>query len=536
MAWTGVITNIGKDMLSQWVAGAALNVTGAAAGSGTVAEAALVNQTALVSHKQEMSIVAGAVVPQGRRIKLQITAPETGYTLNQIGVFAGVGSANPVLMALYQNEDGINVPSQTEEETFTFTFYAVIATDNTGELNLTIDSEALVTHETMEEYVAEAIADKADLVGGKVPVAQIPDLEYAPKYNAATSYPADSYCIHKGYLWRNTSGTSATGVEPGTNYNVWNVGFSNDNLLDNWDFTNPVNQRGASGLVSSGYGLDRWSGAGGGYTINEKSVSSSGGYALQFLDRALESGAYTASLLVGAGSHAFYEFGTWGGSKQSNLTDSTNGGIVSFTFNLNMGDYTKLPYVYIGNNQQASNCVIYKAKLEPGPISTLANDIEIDLQMEKIKCSLSTVDPGDDYANGKRTAQLVGGINRNGDTYSGIVNHSEDGIGKTFILGHSTGGFVGYFRGDYSKRRYIGIEPVETHPDNNTAFVFGSAYTGEAHYAMHSGNIGTAECGYAKNQSFAATTYADGSYLRNAELRPYEYSPAINGSICWQFG
>jgi len=39
------------------------------------------------------------------------------------------------------------------------------------------------------------------------------------------------------------------------------VGAINPNLLDNWYFGNPVNQRGLTQLTSSGYMIDRWKGA-----------------------------------------------------------------------------------------------------------------------------------------------------------------------------------------------------------------------------------------------------------------------------------
>ena len=35
-------------------------------------------------------------------------------------------------------------------------------------------------------------------------------------------------------------------------------GVSNPNLLDNWYFVNPVNQRGQTSYTGTGYGLDRW--------------------------------------------------------------------------------------------------------------------------------------------------------------------------------------------------------------------------------------------------------------------------------------
>lgn len=42
--------------------------------------------------------------------------------------------------------------------------------------------------------------------------------------------------------------------------------LSNPNLLDNWYFGNPVNQRGQTSYTGAGYGIDRWT------TVNPKSV------------------------------------------------------------------------------------------------------------------------------------------------------------------------------------------------------------------------------------------------------------------------
>ena len=49
MAWKGVITNSGSELLAQWTAGKTLTITRAAAGTGRVSEAAMLAQTALVS-------------------------------------------------------------------------------------------------------------------------------------------------------------------------------------------------------------------------------------------------------------------------------------------------------------------------------------------------------------------------------------------------------------------------------------------------------------------------------------------------------
>lgn len=81
-----------------------------------------------------------------------------------------------------------------------------------------------------------------------------------PTYQPGVSYPANAQVVWKGNVWKNTSGQSVTGVEPGTNYNIWNVGYSNPNLLDNPWFT--VNQRGKSEYTPDDgydkYTVDRW--------------------------------------------------------------------------------------------------------------------------------------------------------------------------------------------------------------------------------------------------------------------------------------
>jgi hypothetical protein len=59
------------------------------------------------------------------------------------------------------------------------------------------------------------------------------------------------------------------------NYKVYQEQISNRNLLHNWDFRNPVNQRGAASYVHGAlaYGLDRWKGYNLTATINSDSVN-----------------------------------------------------------------------------------------------------------------------------------------------------------------------------------------------------------------------------------------------------------------------
>lgn len=159
--WTGVVTNKGAELLAAWAEGTTLNIYSAAAGTGTVAEAAMIAQTALAGQKQAASIVSHSKADGATalKIQLQITAPSTGYTLNQFGIWAKVGSGEGKLLALFQNSEGIDVPSASDSPDFVYTFYGLIMISNTGSISVTVDASAVVTTATMQAAIAAAIAD-----------------------------------------------------------------------------------------------------------------------------------------------------------------------------------------------------------------------------------------------------------------------------------------------------------------------------------------------------------------------------------------
>lgn len=73
MAWIGIITNNGNDLLTRWVEGKQLTITRAAAGQGRVDPAAMLAQADLVNEKQAASIISNTPVDKGQRLKLQVT-------------------------------------------------------------------------------------------------------------------------------------------------------------------------------------------------------------------------------------------------------------------------------------------------------------------------------------------------------------------------------------------------------------------------------------------------------------------------------
>lgn len=162
--WNGVITNAGNSLLNEWVNEKALNFDSAAAGQGTVALAAMMAQTALVSKKQDASLLGGEKVTNGIRLKIRIAAPTTAYTLNQFGVWASVEGGATTMVALFQMEQGIPIPSKSESPDFVYTFYALISCSNTGTWTVTVDSSACVTQGDMTAAINEVAKSKQDKI------------------------------------------------------------------------------------------------------------------------------------------------------------------------------------------------------------------------------------------------------------------------------------------------------------------------------------------------------------------------------------
>ena len=151
-----VVTNAGKALLQQWAGGGTLTIDGAKAGAGAVSQLNLINQTAVTQEKQTLSIISAKQVEGGTQFHVQITAPDAGYTAKQIGIYGHLDSGDSTLIALYQDESGITVPSKAEMPDFVYAFYATIQVGNTGTLSVTLDASALVTQATLNAAVAKA--------------------------------------------------------------------------------------------------------------------------------------------------------------------------------------------------------------------------------------------------------------------------------------------------------------------------------------------------------------------------------------------
>ena len=165
--WTGVITNSGNSLLNAWVGEKTLRFDCAKAGTGTVEIASLMAQTDLVSKKQDAGILNAESVDGGIRMKLRVTASQEGYLLNQFGVWASV-DGNTALIAIFQHESGVSVPSIDESPDFSFTFYALIMTSNTGTWTVNIDTSGLVNIGDVNKAIEEKTRGFLPVSGGSM--------------------------------------------------------------------------------------------------------------------------------------------------------------------------------------------------------------------------------------------------------------------------------------------------------------------------------------------------------------------------------
>lgn len=146
-----IVTDAGVALQESWIEGTVLTFAGAAAGAGFVPFSRMRYQTALADQRQTVAITNAERVTGGIKLTLSLTSNgvSEGYQAQQIGIYAKIGTGDPVLFALFQDATGMPVPSQSEMPDFSFTMYATIYMLNTGVYSVDIDPGALVNQQQL---------------------------------------------------------------------------------------------------------------------------------------------------------------------------------------------------------------------------------------------------------------------------------------------------------------------------------------------------------------------------------------------------
>lgn len=187
----------------------------------------------------------------------------------------------------------------------------------------------------------------------------------------------------------------------------------NSNLLDNWYFGNPVNQRGAS-YVENNYGLDRWKGTYG-VDANGTMGFNASGFAIQGLEDSVKSildgMMLTASILYVNGEMIA---GTAVYTKTGNAHNFISIGSIQFN---NQADGNILLYAKTANQIKA-------VKLELGSQQTLAhqeNGVWVLNEIPKFDDQLMRCYR---YAQSGMCCAVVGQLNYEGTAYNIPLNFS----------------------------------------------------------------------------------------------------------------
>lgn len=180
---------------------------------------------------------------------------------------------------------------------------------------------------------------------------------------------------------------------------------SNENLLINWDFTNPINQRGQTEYIGQStytYTINRWRTRGpaavitvlpnnGGIKMSKSTTVS--GYVVfeQIIDNSesLEGQTLTASAIINGELVTCTTNSGWAypqeGSNALKAAYNTNASISISVYAYS----TKMVslYIYIGGSMpQGTSFTLTSAKLETGAISTLENSAPQNNDEELMKC------------------------------------------------------------------------------------------------------------------------------------------------------
>lgn len=198
-----VITSPGKELIKKCLDGKLLTITRAAVGMGTASNALLMEQTGLKSQKKMAQIIEKKEIASGVKIRVQVTSLDTpqSYTINQVGIWGAV-EGTEALIAIYQDESGVVVPSTTESGDFVFNFWATIQISGQGNIEVNVDTSALVSRTSLD-YELEIRDEKIkEAVNLKDNIAEIRKLiSAADKYDSKKSYAKGEACTRDGVTY-----------------------------------------------------------------------------------------------------------------------------------------------------------------------------------------------------------------------------------------------------------------------------------------------------------------------------------------------
>ena len=158
-----VITNKGLVLQAKMFAGKTLKITKAVAGSGYVNPTLLQQQTAVTTIKNALTIKSVRFPETGVcaiRVALTNAGVSTGYTANQIGIYAEDPDDGEILYFIAQadsNGGGVDVPAEANVPSYASEWEFYFKFGNADGVNVTISSANSVSRQEMEEVLDETV-------------------------------------------------------------------------------------------------------------------------------------------------------------------------------------------------------------------------------------------------------------------------------------------------------------------------------------------------------------------------------------------
>lgn len=156
------VTDVGNGMLNDLMAGRKLTICSAWGGTEKTAVDALAGLTDVSGTRCELGLLGLEKAPEGKMVRVQINnvGIEQGYTLHQIGVYAKLDDGLEQLLFILQDERGVEVPSVSENPSFSLEVQALIFITNDVEIKISLeDSKALATPGMVLQALKEHDAD-----------------------------------------------------------------------------------------------------------------------------------------------------------------------------------------------------------------------------------------------------------------------------------------------------------------------------------------------------------------------------------------
>lgn len=200
-----------------------------------------------------------------------------------------------------------------------------------------------------------------------------------------------------------------------TDHNVaWadQTGGGGKNLLHNWDFTNPINQRGVSGAISTGtYFYDRWIRNSGTVTVGAGYLTLDSGAEIEQRIEGLYLAGETVTVSVMVGSTIYNGTGVFPTATGTAGITLTGFGMATLGYNVG--------YMFVRFMASGSQNVV-AVKCELGTASTLHLDPPVDHAVELLKCQRFYYRIA--ALSGGRTFGMSMSVSNKGD-FNVLINH-----------------------------------------------------------------------------------------------------------------